>query len=94
MTNLTNVSSMTKMGQVTVPPDVRAMLGLKPGDHVRFVTAGEHVYVEKTASLDTLFGIVKARKAATLEAMEFTVEFGRRKRTRLNANTDSDAGGL
>ncbi len=34
-------TSITSKGQVTIPRDIRRMLGLKPGDRVTFVADGD-----------------------------------------------------
>jgi len=36
-------TTMTQKGQVTVPAEIRARLGLKPRDRVRFEVEGDHV---------------------------------------------------
>jgi len=41
---------MTQKGQVTIPQEIRARLGLKPKDRVRFEVAGEVVTLRPAAS--------------------------------------------
>ena len=55
-----SVSKLTSKGQATIPADIRAALGVKPGDSVEFVMndAGEMV-VRKAPSLADLSGMMK-----------------------------------
>ena len=41
---------MTKKGQVTIPQEIRARLGLKPKDRVRFAVDGDVVTLRPAAS--------------------------------------------
>ncbi len=43
-------SSMTQKGQVTIPAEIRARLGLKPRDRVAFEIDGEEVKLRRAAS--------------------------------------------
>ena len=52
------LSTMTSKGQVTIPAELRKLLGLKPGDKVGFLVQGDQVrlvrvgsVVERTAGL-------------------------------------------
>ncbi len=36
-------AKVTSKGQVTIPLEVRKSLGIKPGDHLRFVQQGEDI---------------------------------------------------
>ena len=52
-------TTMTQKGQVTIPVAVRRMLGLKPGDRVRFLTQDGRTVVERAEStLRAGFGAV------------------------------------
>lgn len=55
-----NISKLTSKGQATIPADVRAALGVQPGDSVEFVLndAGEMV-VRRAPSLSDLTGMIK-----------------------------------
>ena len=56
-------TSMTRKGQVTVPIEVRRLLGLKPRDRVSFILGDDGVRIERAASgLDAVAGSVKPRK--------------------------------
>ncbi len=53
-------SRMTSKGQVTIPADLRAELGLKPHDRVEFKLVNGALVVKKAESpIDRLFGILK-----------------------------------
>ncbi len=54
---------LTQKGQVTIPASVRAKLGLKPRDRVRFEVEGNAVRIKPaTSKLLAGFGAVKAKK--------------------------------
>ena len=55
-------SRMTQKGQVTIPAPIRARLGLKPKDRVRFEIAGDVVTIKLAESrLLAGFGAVQPR---------------------------------
>ena len=55
-------SRMTQKGQVTIPAAIRARLGLKPKDRVRFEIAGDVVTIKPAESrLLAGFGAVRPR---------------------------------
>lgn len=75
------IANLTTKGQVTVPVRLRKMLGLAAGDRVRFGAEAGRVYLEKEPDISAIFGVVKARKPATLAQMDAAVAQGwRRKR--------------
>jgi AbrB family looped-hinge helix DNA binding protein len=54
---------MTSKGQMTVPKEIRDLLGLKPGDKVEFAPEGDDKVVMRRAkvrSITDLFGILPA----------------------------------
>lgn len=68
---------MTSKAQVTIPKDVRIVLGLKPGDPVRFgqsadgqITVSKGVIAEETGEQR------RARIWAALEAMTGIIDLG------------------
>ena len=74
-------TNITVKGQVTVPVRLRRMLGLEAGDRVRLSAEGGRIYLEKAPEISALFGVVKARKSATLAQMDSAIAKGwRRKR--------------
>ena len=55
-------SRMTQKGQVTIPAAIRARLGLKPRDRVRFEIAGDVVTIKRAESrLLAGYGAVQPR---------------------------------
>lgn len=76
-------SSVTTKGQVTIPAELRAKLGIKPGDKVSFVAEDDRILIQRQdAAVESLFGLVKARTGASLEQMEAAIAAGRGRRAR------------
>lgn len=76
-------SSVTTKGQVTIPVELREKLGIKPGDRVGFVAEGDRVILQRQeTAIETLFGVVKSAKGATLEQMEEAIAAGRSRHAR------------
>ena len=73
-------SSLTVKGQVSIPVRLRKMLGLAAGDRVRFSEDSGRVYLEKEPDISAIFGVVKARKSATLAQMDAAIVQGWRKK--------------
>ena len=73
-------SSLTIKGQVSIPVRLRKMLGLAAGDRVRFSEDGGRVYLAKEPDISAIFGVVKARKTATLAQMDAAIVQGWRKK--------------
>jgi AbrB family looped-hinge helix DNA binding protein len=63
---LTPDTTLTTKGQVTIPSEIRELLGLKPKDKVRFVVAsdGSVVIGPAPSRIETLFGAVKPLQPA------------------------------
>jgi AbrB family looped-hinge helix DNA binding protein len=56
-------TTMTQRGQVTVPAEVRRLLGLKPRQKVSFAIEGEEVRILPAAyTIETAFASVKPRR--------------------------------
>lgn len=72
-------ASLTSKGQVSIPVRLRKMLGLSAGDRVRFNEEAGRVYLEKEPDISAIFGVVKARKSATLTDMEAAIAKGWRR---------------
>lgn len=55
------IGKITSKGQTTVPIDVRAALGVNPGDHIEYVTEPDgRITVRKVRSgLEALIGMIK-----------------------------------
>ena len=59
-------------GSTTLPKSVREALGVKPGDHVRYVISGDRVQVLRTRSVHELAGMLARddQAAVSLGEME------------------------
>jgi len=56
------LTTMTQRGQVTVPAEVRSLLGLKPRQKVAFAIDGDHVrLLPATFTIESAFGSVRPR---------------------------------
>ena len=76
-------SSVTTKGQVTIPIELREMLGIKPGDRVGFVAEGGRIMLQRQETAnESAFGMVKASKGVTLEQMEDAITAGRNRHAR------------
>ena len=71
-------STVTSKGQTTLPRDVRAALGLKPGDQVRYVILGGEVRLLKARPVNELAGSLRraGADAISLAAMEEAIASG------------------
>ena len=70
-------SSITKKGQTTLPKPVRDVLGLQPGDRVRYVISGGEVRIMPVRPINRLFGTLRHDgPAVTIEEMEQAVADG------------------
>ena len=74
---------MTTKGQVTIPAKLREKLGLRPGDRVAFVEQGGNVLLRRIETrVESGFGLVKARKTASLDDFAATIADSRGRRAR------------
>lgn len=55
-------STLTSKGQVTIPVEIRRLLGLKPSDKVTFVREDKSVIVKKGSDFLSLRGSLKSKK--------------------------------
>lgn len=63
MPKITDRSVLTQKSQVTIPKTVREVLGVGPGDQVRFKVEGDVVSIEHVASdIESSYGAVKPKK--------------------------------
>ena len=71
-------STVTSKGQTTLPRDVRAALGLNPGDRVRYVILDGEVRLLKARPVNDLAGLLRrpGAKPVTLEAMDEAIAAG------------------
>lgn len=77
-------STVTVKGQTTLPRDVRAALGLKSGDKVRYVVMGGEVRLMKARPVAELEGLLArpGRKPVSLEDMDDAIASGASDRVR------------
>ena len=69
-----DIRPISAKGQVTVPIAIRKHLGIEPGASVRFVRRDGCVVLERVdTNFSALFGVLKARKGASLEQMKEAV---------------------
>ena len=69
-------ATMTSKGQITIPAEVRASLGVTAGDRVEFIQIepGHFELVAATHSVTALKGLVrKPKKPVTIEAMNAAI---------------------
>ncbi|MFA5538709.1 MAG: type II toxin-antitoxin system PrlF family antitoxin [Gemmobacter sp.] len=78
-------STVTVKGQTTLPRDVRAALGLKSGDKVRYVVMNGEVRLMKARPVAELEGLLArpGRKPVSLEEMDDAIASGASDRARL-----------
>ena len=58
----TNITTITKKGQTTIPKRIREYLGIKSKDKVEFEIKEGIVLIRPAANLDTNFGRVRPKK--------------------------------
>ena len=67
-------STITSKGQTTIPASLRALLGVKPGDKITYMTKPNGditIKRKKTYKLEDLFGCLpKPKKTLTIEEMD------------------------
>ncbi len=72
-----SAATITSKGQITIPKDVRSLLGLESGDKVSFIVddQGAVSFVPMTKEVTTLKGIVaKPSQPVSVETMKATVK--------------------
>jgi antitoxin PrlF len=73
-------ATITSKGQITIPAQVRAELGVDPGDRIEFVKVGkgEFSIVPATRSVKELKGLFRRRrsKPASIAAMNAAIAEG------------------
>ncbi|MEA1964119.1 MAG: type II toxin-antitoxin system PrlF family antitoxin [Candidatus Aerophobetes bacterium] len=58
----TNITTLTKKGQATIPKRIREYLGIKPNDKIEFEIKKDMVVIKPALNLDLNFGRVKPKK--------------------------------
>lgn len=67
-------STVTAKGQTTLPKDVRDLLGLEPGDRIRYLVTGDTVRILRPRKAMSLCGALKHHgPPVTLEAMDAAI---------------------
>jgi AbrB family looped-hinge helix DNA binding protein len=69
-------ATLTSKGQITIPLQVRANLGLKTGDRIEFleIEKGRYAILPATASVQGLKGLIaKPAKSVSIEAMNAAI---------------------
>jgi AbrB family looped-hinge helix DNA binding protein len=71
-------SAINARGRTTLPKDVRAALGLAPGDRVRYVILGSEVRLLKVRPISDLAGFLArpGQKPASLDEMDAAIAAG------------------
>lgn len=63
-----DIAKITSKGQITIPIEIRKLLGLKEGDKVLFVQDGDHKVTMMNASMQAILELQEAFKGAAEEA--------------------------
>ncbi|MGO9930305.1 MAG: AbrB/MazE/SpoVT family DNA-binding domain-containing protein [Steroidobacteraceae bacterium] len=69
-------ATLTSKGQITIPAEVRAALGVDAGDRVEFVEVapGRYEFIAATRSVTELKGMFgRRRKAISIQQMNATI---------------------
>lgn len=71
-------SAVTAKGQTTLPKAVRASLGLRPGDRVRYIVVGNEIRLLKSRPVMELAGLlhVPGMPTRTLAEMDAAIAAG------------------
>ena len=71
-------STVTAKGQTTLPKDVRKVLGLQPGDKLRYILLDGEVRILRARPVLDLEGALKrsGQKPVTLEEMDEAIAAG------------------
>ena len=69
-----HTSTITSKGQVTIPVEMRKMLGLDPGKRVAFRLEDGHITLEAVRDdVTAAFGMLKADRHVSIEEMDQAV---------------------
>lgn len=63
-----DIAKITSKGQITIPIEIRKLLGLKEGDKVLFVQDGDHKVTMMNASMQAILELQETFKGAAEEA--------------------------
>jgi AbrB family looped-hinge helix DNA binding protein len=69
-------ATVTSKGQITIPSSVRTELHVTSGDRIEFVKVSEGRFeiVAATKDVTSLKGIIKAKKAVTIDEMNEAIK--------------------
>ncbi|HET8826002.1 MAG TPA: AbrB/MazE/SpoVT family DNA-binding domain-containing protein [Terriglobales bacterium] len=72
-------ATVTSKGQITIPAEVRAQLGIEAGDRIEFVDMGQGQFaiVAATRSIKELKGIFRGRRRKPVSIEEMDRAIGR-----------------
>jgi len=85
----TPTSTVTSKGQVTIPAEMRRLLGLTPGKRVAFRLERGHITVEAIKDdVSAAFGMLKADRHVSIEEMKQTTADGATARFKASVNED------
>lgn len=54
MSSILNIAKVTSKGQITLPSDVRSMLGVRTGDKIIFINDGQGNVILRNSNLEAL----------------------------------------
>lgn len=62
----TDISKVTRKGQVTIPVRLRRAFGLEEGSHIHFLDDGKRIIIELVVEdVEAAFGLVKTDKSVS-----------------------------
>lgn len=71
--------SVTTKGRSTIPAELREKLGIKPGDRIVFVEEDGGIVIRlQQASIESMFGMFKAKRGVSLADMAVARAAGHR----------------
>lgn len=68
------ISTITQKGQVAIPKSIRDHFNLNPTDKLHFSVMDNKIIAEPVLSINSMFGIVKAKKVLTKKQMKKIVK--------------------
>ena len=72
-----STATVTSKGQITIPKDIRSLLGIESGDKINFLVddQGTVSFVPATKNVTALRGMIaKPSQPVSLEAMDATIK--------------------
>jgi antitoxin PrlF len=74
------VATVTSKGQITIPAQVRAKLGIDAGDRIEFVEVekGQFAIIAATRSVQELNGMFRGRRSKPVTVEEMNAAIARR----------------